>query len=391
MHIKDGELRAYQDQQTTLSRRAEIESHLSRCTRCQRQAEIVGERSKKINAQLERLSAPAERLVSPGAARLRLESYINEKENTSMSRKSMPRLNRWSMAGLALIALLAISFAFPQVRAIAVDFLGLFRVEQVTVIPFNQTNLRNYTNSAGPRIEQMLSDSTQFEEIGERKQVDTAAEASELAGLQVRLPSELGNPRSLSVEPGGKASFSVDLPRVRTLLAEMGREDIALPDDLDNTTIVAKLPRSVAAQYGDCELNYDQARQEGHDPDDFNRYWNLGCKILVQMPSPTVSAPPGLDIDQIGVAFLQLLGLSAEEAETFSQRIDWASTLVLPIPANASSEEVMVDGVKGILVTEQRAGQYAPISIIWVKDGVLYYYQSRSNQQAALSAVNSLK
>ena len=61
-----------------------------------------------------------------------------------------------------------------------------------------------------------------------------------------------------------------------------------------------------------------------------------GCTEYAQVPAPRASTPPELDLDQLGRAYLQLLGMSAQEAERFSQRVNWATTLVVPLPASAN-------------------------------------------------------
>lgn len=309
-----------------------------------------------------------------------------------MSEKIFVPRQRWAWATTVVLLMLAASLAFPRVRAIAVDFLGLFRVEQITVLPVNLVDLPASFSPTGPRIEQMFGDSAQHEQLGERKTAATVAEASQLAGMRVRLPSNLPDPEQLVVSPGSRISFSVDLPRVRALLQEMGRSDILLPDDLDNATVLAELPVHVVAGYGDCSSEAAASPERRVDPDDPQTYKNSNCIILAQMPSPTISAPPGLDIDQIGKAFLQILGMSAAEAELVSRNIDWATTLVLPIPANATSREVTIDGVKGTLIEEPRSHTRTPTYVlIWVKDGMLYFIQGVSDSATAFEMANSLK
>ena len=84
------------------------------------------------------------------------------------------------------------------------------------------------------------------------------------------------------------------------------------------------------------------------------RCWRLpDCTTLTQMPSPSISAPPGLDIPKISGAFLQVLGMSPEEAAQIAQTVDWTTTLVIPIPRYGTSyQEVVVDGLEGTLISQ---------------------------------------
>jgi hypothetical protein len=112
--------------------------------------------------------------------------------------------------------------------------------------------------------------------------------------------------------------------------------------------------------------------------------------VLVQLASPTVSAPPGLDIDQIGTTFLELTGMSPEEAERFSQKVDWATTLVIPVPNYSASSEILVDGVLGVWVYQPERGDRSRFMLAWVKDGVVYSLSGRGTQMEAVHIANSL-
>jgi hypothetical protein len=73
---------------------------------------------------------------------------------------------------------------------------------------------------------------------------------------------------------------------------------------------------------------------------------------LVQANSPEVTLPTGVDLAQLGEIGLRILGLDPAEARRMASTIDWTSTLVVPVPSNASSfREVTVHGQRGLLVT----------------------------------------
>jgi hypothetical protein len=170
-------------------------------------------------------------------------------------------------------------------------------------------------------------------------------------------------------------------------LAELAQQDIELPDELDGATVTMELPTMVGATYGDCEVE----REAGEDPDSPSRRAR-NCTTLVQMASPEISAPPGLDVAGLGQSFLQLLGMSPEEAAQFSQTVDWTTTLVIPIPRYGTTyEEVKVDGVTGTLIWEGMPGESSNYVLIWVRDGLVYALSGRGPRSAALSIANSLK
>jgi hypothetical protein len=174
--------------------------------------------------------------------------------------------------------------------------------------------------------------------------------------------------------------MQVDLPRVRALLRELGYDDVDLPDSLDGAEISAAFETVVAAAYGTCESK--GAVSKG------------ACTEFVQLPAPEVSAPPELDIDQLGQAYLQLLGLSAAEAERLGERLDWTTTLIVPLPesANLRLEDVSVDGVTGTLIRPPNHSRYGQEYLLtWVKAGIVYALHGSGSTGQALSIAGSLQ
>ena len=110
------------------------------------------------------------------------------------------------------------------------------------------------------------------------------------------------------------------------------------------------------------------------------------------MYSPTISAPPGLDIAKIGEAYLQLFGMSTEEAARFSQRVDWATTLVVPIPYNGTTyHDVVVDGVDGTLVQFDLPNHQKEYVLMWVNNDIVYALSGPGTAADATPIVESLE
>ena len=387
MHLTDGELRAYHDQELSVAEGDQARSHLSACEHCRQRADELAGRAGKIGDYLAALApVPDETPRSIETARARFQARRIEKEKVTMLQKIFARPYRPAWIALAVIAILAASLAFPSVRAIANSFLGLFRIQTVAIVQVNPGDLPDQLGSS-EQFQRLISDDVTIEDLGEPEEVASAEEASGLAGIPVRLPTEINGEAQLVVQPRVRASFDIDLPRVRALMAEIGQEDLDLPAELDGATVTMELPSVVAAAYGDCEFQ----PAAGDDPDEPSRS-RRNCTTLMQMASPEISAPPGLDIAGLGQAFLQLLGMSPEEAAQFSQTVDWTTTLVIPIPRYGMEyQEVMVDGVTGTLIWEGMPSESANYVLIWVKDDVVYSLSGRGPRSTALSIANSLK
>jgi hypothetical protein len=84
--------------------------------------------------------------------------------------------------------------------------------------------------------------------------------------------------------------------------------------------------------------------------------------------------------------------MTPDEAAQFSQNIDWATTLVLPLPAyEATFQDVAVDGVQGTLILGNDEGFGQQYVLIWIKDGVVYMLAGPGGASTALRLANSIR
>lgn len=388
MHLNEHEIRAFYDRELGKAEMQRINTHLADCPSCQIRMEAISQRAEWVQSQLEMLSPLHEEpSFSVMAARSNLNDIL-KKEHKIMLNKYFTRRYQPAWVALCLVLILAVAFLFPPVRTMASSFLGLFRVQRIAIVEFNPANMPDETSMqrTAEDFEHLISKQVTIEKSGEPQEVSNATEASSLAGIPVRLPAILADksPR-LTYQPAAYMKLLVDLPSLRAVLEAMGRADIQLPEELNGTTVEVNFPASVTGVYGQCEASPDPDEQK-------SEHFNSGCTVLVQMPSPSVTAPPELDIAQIGEAFLQLLGLSREEAGRFSQQVDWSSTLIIPIPrrGDISYKEIAVDGVTGTLI--QNENTYRPeYTLIWIKDGMLFALTGAGNGGEAMEIVGSLQ
>jgi hypothetical protein len=199
--------------------------------------------------------------------------------------------------------------------------------------------------------------------------------------------------------------MNLNRDRIETLLDEIGRGDIQIPESVNGALVAVHIPRSVLSMYGDCPTreSYRPSRAQSSPGQELaerraerrmerlTEVNNLNCVYLIQAPSPTVSMPPDVNMADIAEAGLQLAGMSQSEAHAFCQTVDWSSTLVVPLPRNRSSyEKVKADGVEGTLITETlpQSNRY---SLLWIRNGVIYSLMGRGASSQALNLVASLK
>jgi hypothetical protein len=390
-HLNDGQLRAALDDELNSVGLAHLES----CSRCQARQKELQTRSRLIVDQFSFLSSETKDTgLSTPSAWLRFNEYKHIQKETNMFKKlfSSPLMKY----GIPALLILALIFAFPATRALASELLNLFRIQQVTVVPVDFTGMEQLDGAVGNNISQLISDSvTMQKEPGDPVNVPNTDEASQLAGFNVRAP-EGQTPSRISVMGSASFTITIDRAKVQAVLDEAGRNDLFLPQEVDDADVSVKIPSSVSMAFGTCP----EPRNESEAERERNREMEGGgspgrmyadCIIFAQIPSPEVSAPASLDIDKLAQIGLEFTGMTAEEAAEFTSTVDWTSTLVVPIPRNAASnQQVSVDGVTGTLI--ERPSDDAPqFALFWVKDGIIYTIGGLgSNSQKALEIANSL-
>jgi hypothetical protein len=88
-----------------------------------------------------------------------------------------------------------------------------------------------------------------------------------------------------------------------------------------------------------------------------------------------VSFPAGLDLAVLAEIGLRILGLDRVQAYRFANSIDWRTTLVVPVPANAASfREVNVQGQTALFIEAvgDAAGPRNEAVIMWSREGNVY-------------------
>jgi hypothetical protein len=296
--------------------------------------------------------------------------------------------------GLAVVLILVVVLSFPLARAFADQVLNLFRVQQVVVVPIDFTGMQQLTgnDTLGKQVSDLISSSiTTQQKPGKPVTVADVTKASQQAGFSVRVPQAM-TPSRINVEGAAAFTLKVDVAKAQALLNESGRPDLVLPSSINGTDVSVKIPASVSIAYGTCP---DPAIQDADNA--INSNGSAGrqypdCVILAEIPTPTVSAPPDLDIAQLAQIGLEFTGMTSDQAAAFTKTVDWTSTLVIPLPKNAATyQQLTIDGVTGTLI--QRPADDAPqYALLWVKNGIIYAISSLgTNSQQAIQMANSLQ
>ena len=384
-HLTDGELRAALDGELEPGRLR----HLEACAACRERRQQMQALTLETGRLLAFLQPGDDPAPSARQAWARFSEQILQQEEPSMLRTLFSRpLFRFGTAALVLLVLL---LAFPSTRALTGQLLNLFRVQRVQVVSVDFTGLEQLTGDGvlGSRYSELISSSVEVkQDDGEPRAAASAAEASDMAGFDVRIPEGM-TPSQIHVSGPVSFSFTVDRAKAQELLNEAGRSDLVLPEAVDGAEIAVEIPAAVSVAFGTCPQpgsdvsgNTEQSRTERLYPD---------CVIFAQIPSPSVYAPPGIDIEALARLGLEFTGMTPEEAAAFTSTVDWTSTLLVPFPRNATAHrQVSVDGVTGTLI-ERRNSETPQYVLLWVKDEIIYAISGLgAGSRQALEMANSL-
>jgi hypothetical protein len=342
---------------------------------------------KRVSERLDALTPESTPPVQ--VARARLDQMIAEKE-LNMWQRMFRQKYRPIWATLAVLTVLAISLTIPQIRAVATSFLGLFRVEQIEAVEvgISLDDLGTEMESHFMALDEMLADQIIVEDVADPVEVESLPAASAAAGFSVRTPTQLSNKaQRIMVQNETSVRLVIDRERWQAIMDSMGY-DFEIPKSADGAEVVIQIPNAVVTGFGDCAVN--EANEIAMEMDEQTKDLS-DCAILMQSETPEIEAPPSIDINQAGQVMLQILGMSPEEAEAFSNRVDWATTLVVPVPRGADYRSVIVDGVEGVLLQDTYAGGNARFTLLWVKDGMFYALSGDGSQYSAVKIANSMK
>ncbi len=279
------------------------------------------------------------------------------------------------LAPLSVLVVSAILLTFPSVRAAAQHFLDLFRIQRFAAVSINPARLQQLEQLREGKIDfqALLSRNIQvLKEPGKPIIVDDPRVAEQIAGIPVRLPNSLPNgitQAEIRVQDGGAVRFIADTAKLQELLDLLGIMDVQAPQQLNGTTVTVNIPPVVSALFakGKTEI------------------------MLMQSRSPEISLPQGVYLPQIVEIVLRIAGLSSDEAQKFAYSIDWHSTLLVPVPADAASfHEVDVHGNTGLLIESNYSRGRNPSVLLWSEGGIVYALSGGIRSFELLEMANSL-
>jgi hypothetical protein len=310
------------------------------------------------------------RAAPPAAFAKDLRERLKYQERAEPSAHSFLQRRRVAFGAAAAVLMVAL-FALPSVRASAQQFLNLFRVVNFTAVPVNVDRL-NQLSRDGLDIGRLIGEQVQvLAEPGPAQIFATPADAAAAAGVSLRMPAAVPSNLTLvriEVEGARSARVTANTRKLQDVLDALGIADVGPPSGLDGQMATLHVPPVMRVVYanGDREVSFLHAR------------------------SPEVALPAGLNLPLLGEIGLRIMGLDRVAAHTLAQAIDWRGTLVLPVPARASSfRRVDIRGNRGLFVesTERRD----LTAVAWSDGGSVFGMTGSVNGQVLLQMADSVQ
>jgi hypothetical protein len=270
-------------------------------------------------------------------------------------------------------------FAFPSMRASAQAVLDLFRVRNFAAVRFDGSRMDKLRELDKDHTLMVFDHQEKIHDPGPPQVVATPEAAGALAGIPVRRASYLPNGLALDsvfVEGEGQVRLSVNEAKLRSLLDALDLRDVSVPAGLDGK--IVEMHRSpIVIQ------RYKSSRSDA---------------VLMQSKSPELSVPAGVDIPRLAEIGLRVLGLDAGEARRIAQSTDWRSTVLVPVPMNASTfRQVTVHGASGLLVmTSSETGkegehQRPRALVLWTENDRVFALGGNLSGDDALQMAESVR
>jgi len=259
---------------------------------------------------------------------------LREKLRAQETPRSLPHLRPIPAVAFGLAAAVVVAlFAFPSVRVSAQSLLDLFRVRKFAAVQFDPHRMEKLSSLKGDNVLMVFDTHEKLIEPGPPVTYPTLEAGAAAAGLTPMRPTDLPYglvADTVMVEGEAAMRLSASESKLRALLEALDLRDVQVPAGLDGKVVEVHKPKILVVRYVNGRRH----------------------AALVQANSPEVSVPPGLDVPRLGEIALRILGLDAGEAHRVATSTDWRSTMVVPVPLDASTfRQVTVHGNPGLLVT----------------------------------------
>lgn len=345
-----------------------VRQHVARCVACTRRVAVLRRHASSSAQAMSALDAEMADIDVSIAYRAFRAALADQPARhiaggTRMGQLFATRSMRAASAFVAVVAVV-VAVAFSPMRTVADDFLNQFRVQKFAAVtipmdmlsPLQSAGLAGMSDEDKQQLQDTLSQLGAFDTTFQYDRQNlpapmTLAEAEARFG-NIDKPGNLpdgfdGAPNAYLTE-AGTASYALNTANAQELIDSLGLPIYTLPDPAQYPTLnfTANIQAAALLEYTNAD----------------------GKKVVVgQMASPTLDIPDGIDMNALREDILRFPGLPADLVAQLRSIDNWESTLIVPIPQGATSEDITINGEPGLLI-EHNLGS----AVLWQKDGVLH-------------------
>lgn len=416
--VGDGRLRAYLDTEDERAERTAIAAHLAACPVCAAQAETLraeAARATRVIAAWLPVRAepgvptPDERRAS--AALARFQATVQEQERaasrapqglfvqfkeqvTQMFNKlRAPRLRPALLAVTALV-ILGLFMTLTPVSSLADQLFKTFRVQQFAAVTVRVPGMKMLPQAQQITPEQQQQLLQLLAPLGTPQTdatKDTVAQVPDAAtakaflaqyGATFQVPGRLpaafsGQTAQYGTAKPTSSSYTLNVDVAKQYLAMANQPQLSSlpwPDGVTQLTFGLDTPAAVATFYGD--------KQQGFGIVQMANLPNAGAGA-----GPALKLPAELDVNAFRAALLALPGLPQDTVDQLKNVKDWDRTLIIPVPEDATTKNVTINGNAGLLILD---GQGRGSLLLWQANGNLYAVGGTLNETDVTLVATSL-
>jgi hypothetical protein len=284
--------------------------------------------------------------------------------------------HRWPRRALlaaAAVVALAVLITVPGVRASVAQFVSLFRVVHFVPVPVDASRL-DRLQAEHLEIGALIGEHVEVvQDPGPPVRVASLEDAAAAAGMTLAVPQWLPDgTQVLETAVAGERAVRVTASSVRLqqVMDALGIDDLTAPAGLDGHIVNVRVPPVVM-------IRYDHGGRRTR---------------LYQARTPQLTLPDRINVQALGEIGLRILGLASADAKQFAQAIDWHTTLIVPVPPNASSfRQVNLGGHLGVLIQHQSPNQSPTSTIVWSTSDRVFVLASIQELQQVLAMASSVR
>ncbi|MEJ8553881.1 hypothetical protein [Tepidibacter sp. Z1-5] len=341
--------------------------HINYCPKCKQKYDMLNYQDKSIQNLLNKdIEIP-----------LRTNIKVQKRRGINMNKN----MRRWTAVAAGLVVCTGLVFAEP-VRAMAEDFLKIFRVQEVKSVAINEKDLRE--------IQELFDKGTGELEIGEIGNLSVNSKEKALPPLEnptadiikkeLKIDNTIKLPENFKYEyvnkiPATNLNMKLDVDKANDLLAYLG-EDTKLPKSLDN--------KNFGISFEDS-MSYTMNKKEQGDKNSREDYIQV-----IQMKTPEIKIPKDVDEKDLIKTVITMKILPEDLKRQFASIDKLESTLVIPYnPESQIKKDITVNGQKAVLI-KNKDESYSHIGIFFNYEGNTYIINSDCEEKEVLQAIEEM-